>query len=314
MNVKGIKIKKVSIALFVLALACLVGLLPPVRSAAITLAEGKLGRALNNLPHWHRFMILGSLCAFVFFVVLFLLIQLEKEALPEAFFEQHAKTIGITLTAVFSACAAGFCFISADIWVDEAYSYSLLTPSLLQVATTLARVDLHPPLYHIIVKALSLIFGSNVHVMKLYSALPAVLFSIIAFRFLSKEFSYKAAAVFELFLLSLGGFFPYCYEIRMYSWAAFFCGLCAIFSFYIIKRGRLSDWVFYVLAAVCSAYTHHFAAVVIMCNFVALCAYKFVKSPAARKYIFIAAALGVVLYAPWVPVLLSKLGQVSEDF
>ena len=69
MEVKGIKIKKVSIALFVLALACLVGLLPPVREVAIAVAEGKLGKTIDH-AYWHKYMILMSLCAFAFFVVL----------------------------------------------------------------------------------------------------------------------------------------------------------------------------------------------------------------------------------------------------
>lgn len=71
MNVKGIKIKKVSVVLFVLAVACLVLLIPAVQDALIAFAEGKMGRALNYPPHyWHRAMISYSICAFVFFVVL----------------------------------------------------------------------------------------------------------------------------------------------------------------------------------------------------------------------------------------------------
>ena len=218
MDVKGIKIKKVSIALFVLALACLVLLIPAVQGAVIAFAEGTLLKRKLGMPTlWLTAMSLCGLFGIVFFAALVYLIQTDRQALPEQLFERHAKTIGIVLTAVYSLCAAGFCFISADIWLDEVYSYAYLTPRLFQVAPTVARIDVHPPLYHMIEKALSLIFGSNVHAMKLYSALPAVLFSVIAFRFLSKEFSHKAAAVFELFLLSLGGFFPYCYEIRMYS-------------------------------------------------------------------------------------------------
>ena len=49
MEVKGIKIKKVSIALFVLAVACLAGLLPPVRNFAIALAASILAKGLRNM-------------------------------------------------------------------------------------------------------------------------------------------------------------------------------------------------------------------------------------------------------------------------
>ena len=109
MNVKGIKIKKVSIALFVLALACLAGLLPPVREAAIAVAASILAKGLRNmdaeklikmnlyLTHW-------SATGLTMFALLgFLLSAGDKsDFVPEGFEKIKAnKRIIVALFAVY---------------------------------------------------------------------------------------------------------------------------------------------------------------------------------------------------------------------
>lgn len=296
------------------AVLCAALLIPFVQNAVLLFGQKfLLHRTLRKPEKLFFYMKALGIGGFCGFASLCLLAFFGAEEKIESLFTKKGKIIAVILIAVYAAVAAALAFMSRDIWYDEAYTVSLCSHSFPEVIALTAQ-DVHPPLYYLLLKFFTLIFGTSVYAMRFFSAIPVVIFMIIGLQFLSREFSPKAAAVFELFALASGSLLAYSHEIRMYSWPALFCAMCGIFSYYILRREKFSDWIFYVIFAVCSAYAQYFAAVLVLCNFIPLCLCKFIKSPASRKYIFASCALGILLFAPWVPTVIAQFTRVSENF
>jgi uncharacterized membrane protein len=75
----------------------------------------------------------------------------------------------------------------------------------------------HPPLFFLLEKAWSLIFGDGVFAMKCLSILPVVLTMLVTARFLGKEVSPRAAVLFLLCVIASESVVHYRIEIRVYS-------------------------------------------------------------------------------------------------
>lgn len=293
---------------------CIMFLIPFIQNFIISVLEKILLQRKANHPEKIKlYMTFLGLGGVFYFLILSVIAYFKLEKRIEISFSKNSKAIAIVIIIVYTIFSVFLDFISNDIWFDEAFTVSLCTHSFTDVISLTAK-DVHPPLYYLLLKIFTICFGNSIFVQRIFSTLPIIIFMVAGFVFLSKEFSARTAAFFELFVFASGTLLSYSHEIRMYSWAALFCGMCAIYSYYILSRNKITDWIFYVIFAVCSAYTQYFAAVLILCNFLPICIYKFIKCPQSRKIILASCGLGFLLYSPWIPVVIKQFTQVSNSY
>lgn len=159
---------------------------------------------------------------------------------------------------LFTALILRLILIDQSFWLDEAieilavknYSYTTLI-------TQYSLGDFHPPMYHLILKFWTGIFG--------YSEIGARSLSVV-FGILTIYFIYKIAKFYLSKKNSLlaAGFIAlsplhvyYSQEARMYAAAAFFVSVSVYYFLKLLKEEKLSNWIYFLTSVVLFLYTDY---------------------------------------------------------
>ncbi len=200
---------------------------------------------------------------------------------------------------------------------DETFSMKLAEKSYADIVRYTAQ-DVHPPLYYWILKtvlSIGNLFSINPVISgKLASVIPWILLTAVAWFRIRREFP----GTFGIFFLCLTGMpqmMRYAVEIRMYGW-----GMCFLVLAYLalckIIRGA-EEWRQYVwfgLFGLLAAYTHYFSCVAAAFLYLSLSLYLFLYRRKSLKKWLLSAAIAVIGYLPWLPVIRRQMGAVKADY
>ena len=252
-----------------------------------------------------------------------------------------------TFHAVLLVVGALFLLVGAfhgNVWFDESYSVGIANHSFAEI-WRIGSGDVHPVLFYWALHVLNLVFGQNVLVYRLFAIVGAVSLATLGYTHLRRDFGWRAGVLFSFFAL----FTPYVatmsVEIRMYSWATFAVMLCAIYAwriFYSQRKGRVTPlhyWIVFFAASLASAYLHYYGVLAAFTINALLLAYLLVTAlrkrggavvgkamvdagacvPARGRWravalFFVGAVVQIALYAPWLMVLMTQVGVVSETY
>jgi uncharacterized membrane protein len=194
----------------------------------------------------------------------------------------------------------------SSIWFDEAYTIGLVNHSFYDMLR-ISCYDVHPALYYILLKLFTCIFGTSIPVMRLFSALGAIAFASLGFTHVRKDLGKETGFWFTFVSITFSSILVYALQIRMYTWAAYFVGLSAIYAY---RRAKGEDTkrnrVFFVLFSVCAAYTHYFALFTIAAINIMLLV-KDIREKKNLKTWFILGAIQIGAYIPGVLVFLFQI-------
>lgn len=191
--------------------------------------------------------------------------------------------------------------LRAGFWIDEGLSVGIAHHHLTSIPGLLHQ-DGSPPAYYLLLGVWIRLFGDSeraTHTLSLVFAVGCVPLAFAAGRSAfdrSTGFVCAVLAAFDPYLTY------YAQETRMYSVEAFLSLLVVLAYVNGILRARRLWTVVFVLSLVAMLYVHNWA--LFLCVGLAVATVLFARE---RLAIFGVAALGVaVLYAPWVPTLLSQ--------
>lgn len=184
------------------------------------------------------------------------------------------------------------------LWCDEIASVAIAKQPCLDLIRTTA-MDVHPPLYYLILRLLGLIFGFSGPICHMVSIIPYVIILILSLTLIWKELGKITAAV----LVSLSSLL-YCsmhfnVEIRMYTWASLFILLSYIFFGRIVRNGRKGDYIVFSLFSVLAAYTHYFCIITVAVFYIVIMAIGIRKKHKELKNAVMAWMVTIILYMPW---------------
>ena len=229
------------------------------------------------------------------------------------------------------------------IWFDESYSVAIARHSFSEI-WRIGSGDVHPVLFYWALHVVNLIFGENILAYRLFAVAGSVALASLGYTHIRRDFGWKEGVLFTLFVL----FIPYtaimATEIRMYSWATFTVMLCALTAWRIAcalrepasegvaagiqKRAQgkrlfagapLSWWIVFAVSSLASAYLHYFGAMsAFMVNLLLLvfCIRRAAchRGAGALGVFVVSAAVQVACYLPWLLVLASQMGVVSNTY
>lgn len=217
----------------------------------------------------------------------------------------------------FSAIVYISLIFTDSIWSDEAYTMMIIKYDYVQIIG-LTAMDVHPPLYYLIAKTFTTLFGYSVPVVKIATILPVLLIMIVVTKKSRKLFktenSEKIALVFNLLISFLPVAFSENIELRMYTWSMFFVTCSGIYAYEIYKQATQKNVILFLLVSICGIYTHYFAAVSIAVIYLILFACLIKKSKKNLKICLILAGITLIAYAPWLPILWKQIINVKKDF
>lgn len=210
-----------------------------------------------------------------------------------------------------------------SLWFDEAYSVAMASHTFSDI-WAIGSSDVHPILYYWVLHCVYLVFGENIYAFRLVSIAGLIVLSLLGFTHIRKEFGSYVGLVYSILLFLIPWSIRIAFQVRMYEWTAVAVMLCAIYGFKICKhlsQGKekipLYCWIALSLSSAISAYLHYYGAMAAFCVqlFVVIAV---LRQPVSRKINiavwFIAAAVAVALYLPWLMTCVSQVAAVSEDF
>lgn len=218
------------------------------------------------------------------------------------------------------------CF-HTSVWFDESYSIKIATHSFYEI-WTIGSYDVHPVLYYMLLKIVGIFTNGSILAYRLFSAVPLMILGILGITHIRKDFGEKVGLLFSFLILFMPITLVYSSEIRMYTWAMLFVTITAIYGYRIYKSGvSRKNWIAFSTFSLLSAYTHYYALVAVSIINIALFLYflinnikqrnyevKYIKYSRNFKYSVISSVVQILLYLPWIGMLLKQVGQVSNGF
>lgn len=122
--------------------------------------------------------------------------------------------------------------LSQSFWLDEAISANVIKNySFFDIINTFSPQDFHPPLFYLLLKAWSLVFGTSVIGLRLFSVTASVLAGLFVYKTAKLLFNHKTALWSTALFLFNPLFVYYSQELRMYSLVTLFLSIATYYYF-----------------------------------------------------------------------------------
>ena len=215
----------------------------------------------------------------------------------------------------------GIIFISASafhstIWFDESYSAAIVNHSINEI-WTIGGNDVHPILYYWLLKIVNILFGCNIIAYRLFSVLGVAILGILGYTHIRKDFGEKVGMIFSYLSFFLPVMCVYAVEVRMYSWAATFVVITAIYAYRLLSKNTVKNWIIFGIFSLASCYTHYYGLMAAGLINLGLFIYILRMKKKEKSYIknfVISAVIQVILYIPWLIYFVGQLAHVGGGF
>lgn len=223
----------------------------------------------------------------------------------------------VTICAAF--VGAWLCVIGqSSIDFDEGFSAYIARFNPLEIAYYTA-LDVHPPLYYIVLHYWSLIVGSDVMTLRFLSVIFGVISLVFAFLLVRRGFGRYAAWAATPLLAAMPLFFHYSGIMRMYSMAV---AICFAGTYILVRLTTTHDptkrkhlWIAYAVIVAAGMWTNYFTALIWIAHMVWLmpkdlsrtALKQFFRHSGWAKSIGIA----IILFLPWLPAFLFRFAEVQ---
>ena len=259
------------------------------------------------------------------------------------------KNIKYIILLIIGIIFLGFNAFHGNLWYDESYSIAITQHGFATIWND-TSLDVHPPLYYMMLKVFLMIFGYSLTAARIFSVIGALLLASLGFTHLRKMFNDKIGFIFSFLTIFLPATLSYAIEIRMYTWVAYFVALTAIYAYKLYlklnknyelnssdknvnsnkhespnklrfsdrlralrKNGNLNLLVPLIIFTTLSAYTHYFGLLTVVVINLFLLIYC-VKNEKNKKLIIASVIIEAILYAPWLIWFLFAAVRVAFGF
>jgi len=200
-----------------------------------------------------------------------------------------------------------------SLWCDEAFSANMTDYSFFKILKT-TSLDVHPPLYYIMLKIFRIVLGKSEFAFRLLSVLGAVGMICLGVGPVTRLFGNRTAITYAVITVFTPITLIMAHEARMYSLAMFTVTACALYGLLVIKENKKCDWIKYGILMLTSAYLHYFALLaVFFINIFLLTWIVFKKRELLKRYI-ITSGIVVLTYLPWLFFFIGQIKKVNNAF
>lgn len=222
------------------------------------------------------------------------------------------SAIAYSALIILSIVFISLCFTN-NVWLDEAFTASLVNTNMIDVLKR-SMADTLPPLYNILLKLSTSIFGYKIVVMKLTSVLPMILTMFIGATSVRKRFGLTTSLIFMTCITGMPMMLNYGIEIRMYSLGFLFATASGIYAYDVLFDFTKKNCITFAVLSVLAGYSHHFAFVAVGFVYLFMLIYYIAFSRNQIKNWFSCLAITIGLYIPCMIVTLKQLKSVSGYF
>lgn len=207
------------------------------------------------------------------------------------------------------------------LWHDEAFSALYIRDYGWGEMMHRIGLDVHPPLYYILLRLWHYVFGTNLVSLRSFSILFGVLTIWAGYLFVKELFGDKKTALFASLLLALNPFqIQYSLEARMYTLGTFLVLLVSYVLVKALKNNQTKYWAWYAILVAASLYTHYYLVFSVLAQSLYALYYLIKRQKitlqwqnswikALGSYVF-----SFILYLPWLPTLLVQIKRVEKAY
>lgn len=231
----------------------------------------------------------------------------------KSFFQRNKRSLCIFGPILISLIFIILCLVNLNqsIWFDESYGAYLVRFKFSDIVHFTSN-DVHPPLYYFLLKTWAHFFGFNVVSMRLLSTMLGAGAILFAFKWLKYKYGAKAAFIGSLALATSPFIVRYGQEMRMYTLVLFIFFAATYFMQIAIDSKKKFYWIIYGILVALGMWTHYFMALAWCAQLIYIL--SIYKLDFFKKKIFLVYILSVLLFAPWMPSLLSQFHSVQQGF
>ena len=183
-----------------------------------------------------------------------------------------------------------------NLWVDELVTLQMIQGSFNDIMNACIR-DIHPPLYFILLKGWSLLFGESDLWLRALSAIFASV-SVIFMGMLGYRFFNERNRLLPMLLLSIHpAFIQFGRMARYYSLILMLGILCTILILNAIRTGRYKDWMFYTICSILLIYTFYPSGILLVAQGMVFVIPVWRKK--AQKIWIISMLITAAAFLPW---------------
>jgi uncharacterized membrane protein len=170
---------------------------------------------------------------------------------------ENFKEHQVSYLLLWLSIAIRMMFINRDVFIDEAFSYFYSKMPFLFI---ISGNDTHPPLFYLILKPFSLLFGNNIIMLRLLPLFVWILFFVFTYNFVSERHG-KQVAIYTMAFLSLSPtMIFYSTNLRMYMLLLLFMVLNFWAYFRFLDNPNKKTAIIYAITCLLVLYTHLFGA------------------------------------------------------
>ena len=210
-----------------------------------------------------------------------------------------------------------------SLWHDESFSALLMRYDFSEMIARI-KMDVHPPLYYIVLRGWADIFTNSLFSLRMFSVFFSFLSILGVYLFINKAFKNRSLALFTSLLYALSYFqIQYAMEARMYSLGTFLVIISGYLFLTALEKSRLGWWILYAAALSLGIYTHYFVGFWIISQIIYLVYILYEKSGFKitgwlknknLKFAALAYLLALISYTPWLPTFFRQFSQVQETY
>ncbi|MBN2527089.1 MAG: DUF2141 domain-containing protein [Deltaproteobacteria bacterium] len=200
-----------------------------------------------------------------------------------------------------------------SLWCDEAFSANIADYSVWDIFKS-ASVDVHPPLFYLLLKIFQSVLGESEFALRLLSVAGALGLIVLGAGPVTRLFGQRTAVIYAVIIVFTPITLIMAHEARMYSVAMCTVTASALYALLAIKENRTADWVKWGIFSLASAYLHYFALLAVFFIHLFIIVWVFTKHGALRKRILMESGICALLYLPWGIVLMSQVARVKDAF
>jgi hypothetical protein len=213
-----------------------------------------------------------------------------------------------------------------SVWHDEGYSIMLISYNLKEIIARTA-LDVHPPLYYLLLKGWSQLFGTSDIALRSFSVICALVAIFISYLLVKKLFNRRLAILTMPFLVLSPFIVRFGQEVRMYTLAlVFIMGSTLLLSYLVSKKcQKILPWILYGFIMALAVYTHYFSSLVFIAHwwYVSVSWPKYspknitgfiknlVKMPVGW---WVALSSALLLFVAWLPIAYKQFTLVKGGF
>ncbi|MDP3997508.1 MAG: glycosyltransferase family 39 protein [bacterium] len=238
------------------------------------------------------------------------------------------RTISIWLLLLIIIGGAGvrsYQLTSRSLWFDEAFSWRLIQFPVDEMITR-AIADVHPPLYYLLLRTWSIVFGSSLLSLRSFSVTCAAGTIAAAYLFTAYAFRSRRAGLLAATLLAVSGFqIQYAWEARMYTLGTFLLLLSSWLLLHALRSApqRIAWWLAWAMITAAFAYTHYYSFFSIVAQVIFIGGYIVFKTRGRIGeilqwrlfwYALISGLAIIILLIPWLPAFWRQNSQVQASY